>query len=72
MCKQILYGSIISNIVGINNLNKVNTKDYAMFDYTKRISSSMNVISKHDAINHTLYFRHLDCLIMWRFDIRDF
>ena len=38
MCKQILYGSIISNIVGINNLNKVNTKDCAMFDYNRRIS----------------------------------
>ena len=58
MCKQILYGSIISNIVGINNLNKANTKDYAMFDYTKRISRSMNVIFKHDAINYILYFHH--------------
>ena len=38
MSKQILYGSMISNIVGINNVNKVNTKDYAMFDYSQRIS----------------------------------
>ena len=37
MSKQILYGSMISNIVGINNVNKENTKDYAMFDYSQRI-----------------------------------